>query len=110
MEQRQIETLAVDGVKYVIGESLFNAAKQKSVQYKYWINKQIKSCGLIRGVDLINFDKGVLFTFEAADKIVQQIKLETKPARVVLGFDEDGLPILPPQKTRHKALINPYRI
>jgi hypothetical protein len=111
----QVEVLSIDGMKYVTSESFFKVIGIASEKAAHWISNTVKNRKLIRGVDFIDSDEGVLFTFEAATRLFENIK---KPKKVKPSsqfskrgypLDEYGLPILPPQK-RQGALINPYRI
>jgi hypothetical protein len=113
--KKQVEIISVGGEKYVTGSSLLNALGTESKNFDDWFKNKKYKQKLVRGIDYIDSENGILFSFEAATRIFEKAD---KPKIVKRGrpcssygyeLDEYGLPILPPQK-RRGVLINPYRI
>ncbi|MDR0487047.1 MAG: hypothetical protein LBG91_02245 [Treponema sp.] len=113
--KKQVEVLSVDGEKYVTGSSLLNALGTELKSFDDWFKNQKKKQKLVRGIDYIKSESGMLFSFEAATRSFEKADKPTvqrgRPRKSRYGYelDEYGLPILPPQK-RRGVLINPYRI
>jgi len=112
----QVEVLSIDGQKYVIGESLARAAGIAPDKSAKWRRNQIERQMLVRNEDYKDYGEDILFSREAAAKILEYAKKAKppsgdRPRKSKHGYelDEYGLPILPPQE-RRGALINPYRI
>ena len=99
----QVEVFSIAGEKYVIGKSLAGLLGVDSENFDKWFKDQKEKMKIVRGIDYIDSEEGILFCFEAATRIFEKNrKMEKAPRgrrrRSPYPLDKDGLPILPPQK------------
>jgi hypothetical protein len=108
----QVEVFSIAGEKYVIGKSLAGLLGVDAENFDKWFKDQKEKMKIVRGLDYINSEEGILFCFEAATLIFEKNrKMEKTPRgrrrRSPYPLDEYGLPILPPQKWEG-PFINPF--